>query len=176
VRCVLVAALLVASLAMPGFAQASGTLGYTLSNPPTTLSTTSFTATIGGVQGTITTTGGGAWTMTVGGQPFASGTYTCGGGSCSFSGSMLSGRSLSFSMTHTSGTLSGLFATHGAWVSTVGDWANSHLSGQSRGEVVSQAAGGEGHASSHSSAQSKSTLEQGGQGNSGGHGGGHGHK
>ena len=178
----LLATLLVVGFAVPGFAQQSGTLSYSLSSPPTTKTSTSFNATIGGVQGTVTTTAGGAWTMTVAGQTFASGTYTCGGGSCSFTGSTLSGKNLSFSMTGTSGTLSGFFATHGAWVSTVAGWANSHLSGSTKGGVVSQAAGGKGHDPSHDpshgSAQSASSLDQGGgpgNGNGAEHGGGQGH-
>jgi len=182
-RYLLLAALLVVSLAVPGFAQQSGTLSFSLGNPPTTLSATSFGATIGGVKGTVTTTAGGAWTMTVAGQTFASGTYTCGGGSCSFSGTTLSGKNLSFSLTNTSGTLTGLFANHGAWVSTVANWANGHLSGRNRGDVVSQASGGKGHDPahdpSHGLAQSASNLNQGGgppgNGNGAEHGGGQGH-
>lgn len=148
-RYLLLAALLAVSFATPGFAQQSGTLSFSLSNPPTVRSATTFNATIGGVKGTVTTTAGGAWTMSVAGQTFASGTYTCGGGSCSFSGTTLAGKNLSFSLTKTAGTLTGLFPNHGAWVSTVTDWANSHLSGRNRGDVVSQAAGGQGHDPSH---------------------------
>jgi len=115
--------------------------------------------------------------MTVAGQTFASGTYTC-SGSCTFTGTTLSGKSLSFSMTNTSGTLTGLFANHGVWVSTVAGWANSHLSGKNRGEVVSQAAGGKGHDPSQGSAQSASSFGQGGGNGASGseHGGGQGHK
>ncbi len=211
-RYLLLAAVLVASFPALGSALPavqSGALSYSLSGPPTTSTSTSFNATIGGVQGTIkttasapttttTTTGtttttttsaptGGTWTMTVAGQTFASGKYSCGGGSCSFTGSTLAGKNLSFSMTGTSGTLSGLFANHGGWVSTVAGWANSHLSGGTRGGVVSQAAGGKGHDlshdPSHGSAQSASNLSQGGGGTNGGgtngngaeHGGGQGH-
>jgi hypothetical protein len=177
-RYFLLAVLLVLGLAGPGFARESGTLSFSFTNPPTTVSATSFGATIGGVKGTVTTTAGGAWTMTVAGQTFASGTYSCGGGSCSFTGTTLAGKNLSFSLTKTSGTVAGLFATHGAWVSTVTGWANSHLSGKSRGEVVSQAAGGKGHDPSPSSAQSASSLDQSGKhGNSGSeHGGAQAHK
>jgi hypothetical protein len=185
-RYLLLAALLAVSLVTPGFAQQSGTLSYSLSNPPTSApaTKTSFDATLGGVQGTLTMKTDGTWTMSVAGQTFASGTYTCGGGSCSFSGTTLSGKSVSFSMTGTTGTLSGLFATHGAWVSTVAGWANTHVSGRTRGEVVSQAAGGKGHDPStdpsHGSAQSASSLDHGGgpgNGNGAEHGGGqeHGH-
>jgi hypothetical protein len=89
----------------------------------------------------------------------------------------LSGKNLSFSMTNTSGTLPGLFATHGAWVSTVANWANGHLSGRNRGEVVSQAAGGTGRDSSHGSAQSASSFDQAARpGNSTERGGGQGHR
>ena len=119
--------------------------------------------------------------MTVAGQTFASGKYSCGGGSCSFTGSTLAGKNLSFSMTGTSGTLSGLFANHGGWVSTVAGWAHN-LSAGTKGGVVSQAAGGKGHDlshdPSHGSAQSASNVSQGGGGTNGGgaeHGGGQGH-
>jgi hypothetical protein len=181
-RLLLLAAFLGMSLAVPGFAQQSGTLSFSLGNPPTTKTSTSFNATIGGVQGTIMTTAGGAWTMTVDGQTFASGTYSCGGGSCLFSGTTLSGKNLSFSLTNMTGMLNGLFPNHGAWVSTVAGWANSHLSGSTKGAVVSQAAGGKGHDPahdpSHGSAQSASNLNQGGgpgNGNGAEHGGGQGH-
>ncbi len=206
-RYLLLATVLVASFPALGAALPavqSGALSYSLSGPPTTNTSTSFNATIGGVQGIVTTTAsapttttvttgttttttttastGGIWTMTVAGQTFASGKYSCSGGSCSFTGATLSGKSLSFSMTGTSGTLSGLFANHGAWVSTVAGWANSHLSGRNRGDVVSQAAGGKGHDlshdPSHGSAQSASNVGQGGGGTNGSgaeHGGGQGH-
>jgi hypothetical protein len=178
-RCLLLAALLAVSFATPGFAQQSGTLSFSLSNPPTSAppTKTSFDATLGGVKGTITMNTDGTWTMNVAGQTFASGTYTCGGGSCSFNGTTLSGKNLSFSLTNKTGTLTGLFPNHGAWVSTVAGWANGHLSGRNRGDVVSQAAGGKGHDPSndpsHGSAQSASGLDHGG--NSAEHGGGGGH-
>jgi hypothetical protein len=143
-RSFLLAVLLATTLAVPGFAQESGTLSFTLNNPPTTRTSTSFNASIGGVQGTIMTRSGGAWTMTVFGQPFAAGTYTCGSGSCSFTGNTLAGKSLSFTMANTVGTLPGLFPNHGAWVSTVTDWAHSHLKSKDIGDVVSEAAGGKG--------------------------------
>jgi hypothetical protein len=180
-RYLLLAALLAVSFATPGFAQQSGTLSYSLSSPPTSTpaTKTSFDATLGGVQGTLTMKTDGTWTMSVAGQTFASGTYTCGGGSCSFSGTTLAGKSVSFSMTGTTGTLSGLFPNHGAWVSTVAGWANSHLSGSTKGAVVSQAAGGKGHDPahdpSHGSAQNASNLNQGGGGSGSEHGGGQGH-
>lgn len=206
-RYFLLATLLVVSFPGPGSALPavqSGTLSYSLSGPPTTSTSTSFNATIGGVQGTIKTTAsapttttvttgtttttttsaptGGTWTMTVAGQTFASGKYSCSGGSCSFTGATLAGKTLSFSMTGTSGTLSNVFANHGAWVSTVAGWANGHLSSRNRGDVVSQASGGKGHDlshdTSHGSAQTASNLAQGGgstNGNGAEHGGGQGH-
>ena len=91
---------------------------------------------------------------------FVSGTYTCSGGVCTFTGTTLLGKSVTFTMTSTTGTVSGLFATHGAWVSAVANWANTHLSGQQIGQVVSEAAriegllllasGGQGHGSGNS--------------------------
>jgi len=99
-------------------------------------------------MGTITTTSSGGWRMTLGGQTFASGTYMCSGGACTFTGVMLLGKAVTFTMTSTTGTVSGLFATHGAWVSAVAQWANSHLSGQQIGQVVSAAARIEGQLAS----------------------------
>jgi len=185
VRYLLLAAALVVVVAASVTAQ-SGTLSYTLNSPPTHGTTSAtFNATIGGVHGTITTTPTtttkGQWTMTVDGKTFASGTYACGGGSCRFYGGMLAGKRASFSMTKTNGTLPGLFANHGAWVSTVAHWANKNLSsGENRGQVVSQAAGGAEHDPSgdhsHDAGQSASGGDQGKDHGAGGdHGGGQGH-
>lgn len=180
----LVAGLIVMSSTAPGIAQQSGALSYNLSNAPTTTTATSFNATVGGVQGTIKTTAGGSWTMSVAGQKFASGTYSCGGGSCSFTATTLAGKSVSFAMTHSTGTVSGVFPNHGAWVSSVTAWANGHLTARQKGEVVSQAAGGKAHDPtrdvSHGSAQGASqgapSLDRGSHGNadSAEHGGGEG--
>ncbi|OLC31686.1 MAG: hypothetical protein AUH31_02055 [Armatimonadetes bacterium 13_1_40CM_64_14] len=134
--------MLAVSLIVPGavLAASNSALPYTLSSPPTSLSNSSFSASFGGVQGTITTTSSGRWMMTVAGQTFASGTYMCSGGVCTFTGTMLLGKTVTFTMTATTGTISGLFATHGAWVSALAQWANTHLSGQEIGRVVSAAA------------------------------------
>jgi len=142
VRHVLVTAVLAMSLVASGavLAGSSSTLPYTLSSPPTKLSNSTFTASLGGVEGTITTTSSGGWRIMVGGQTFGSGTYMCSGGACTFTGAMLLGKAVTFTMTSTTGTLSGLFTTHGAWVSAVAQWANTHLSGQQIGQVVSAAA------------------------------------
>lgn len=105
------------------------------------------TTTIGGVTGTVTSSGG-AWTMTVNGATFASGTYACAGGSCSYTG-MVTGstRTVNFSTNGTKGTISVAtgFPTHGAWVSTVAHWAGANRSalagaGQNVGHLVSGAA------------------------------------
>jgi hypothetical protein len=142
VRHALVVAVLAVSLLVPGavLAESSSALPYTLSSPPTMVSNSTFTASLGGVAGTITTTSSGGWQMTVGGQTFASGTYVCSGGACTFMGTMLLGKTVTFTLTSTTGTVSGLFATHGAWVSAVAHWAHTRLSGQQIGEVVSAAA------------------------------------
>ena len=141
-RHLLVTAVLAVSLVVPGavLAESSSALPYTLSSPPTKLSNSTFIASIGGVQGTIMTTSSGGWRMTVGGQTFASGTYMCAGGACTFTGATLVGKAVTFTITATAGTLSGLFATHGGWVSAVAHWANTHLSGRQIGQVVSAAA------------------------------------
>ena len=141
-RHVLVIAVLAVSLVVPGavLGASSSAFPYTLSSPPTSLSNSTFAATFGGVKGTITTTSSSRWRMTVAGQAFASGTYMCSGGVCTFTGTMLLGKTATFTMTSTTGTVSGLFATHGAWISALAHWANTHLSGQEIGRVVSAAA------------------------------------
>jgi hypothetical protein len=53
------------------------------------------------------------------------------------------------------------FSTHGAWVSTVAQWANANLSRDQRGQVVSAAARIEGPQASNGQA--------GGQGQGGSH-------
>ncbi len=178
-RHLLLAAVFVVSLAAPGvaFATSTSALPYTLVSPPASVSASTFPASLGGVTGTITTTSLGTWTMTVQGQTFASGTYTCSGGACMFTGTTLLGTPTTFTLAPATGTLSGLFATHGAWVSAVANWANTHLSGQQVGLVVSEAARIEGPAAS--SARAQVTIQgvtPGSQngGHSGGHGGGHG--
>lgn len=176
-RHLLLAAVLAASFA-PGVARAasSSALPYTLVSPPASVSASAFPASLGGVTGTITTTSLGTWTMTVRGQTFASGTYTCSGGACTFTGTTLLGASMTFTMASAAGALSGLFPTHGAWVSAVAHWANTHLSGQQIGQVVSEAARIEGPAASMGRAQAAQGLAPGsqGSGHSGDHGGGRG--
>ncbi len=129
-RYLLLGALLVVSTAVFGLAASSSALPYQFGSgsPPSTL-------TLGGVTGTLTWNGSN-WTMTVGGQTFATGTFSGG----TFTVTSLLGSSCS-PCTSTTGLLSlGQFPTHGGWVSAVADWANSNLSGQMIGQVVSQAA------------------------------------
>jgi hypothetical protein len=106
------------------------------------------TTTIGGVTGTVTSSGG-SWTMTVDGVLFASGTYTCGGGSCIYTGTVAgSTKTLHFTISSTTGTNTTTatgFSTHGAWVSTVAHWAGTNAgalttNGFTPGSVVSSAA------------------------------------
>lgn len=160
-RYLFVMGLLVALMAMPQvvLAQAhsalsvSGTSSSGVLNGP---------ATIGGVTGTITSSGG-SWTMTVGGVTFASGTYTCGGGSCAYTGTVAgSTQHFSFSVNTTTGAITAAtgFRTHGAWVSTVAHWGAGHRAalGGNIGHTVSSAArdpasavsnGGGGHGDGH---------------------------
>jgi len=144
----LIAVALAAALAVPAGAAPAPGLAYSL-----TFAGGTITGTVGGVavQGTYTGTSSGSWLLTVGGAPFASGTYTCTTSLCTFTGTTIAGTSTTF--TFTSASLTGntagsvvlsAFPNHGAWVSTVAHWVAAHLQGRQRGEVVSQAAGGAG--------------------------------
>ncbi len=170
-RHVLVVALLGALVALPalGYAQSDSTLPVsgTVSSSTGTLNGTT---TIGGVTGTVTSSGGN-WTMTVGGVTFASGTYSCSGGGCTYTGTIAgSTTSFSFTTNKTAGTITNAtgFSTHGGWVSAVAQWAGGNraalaAAGLNAGQVVSGAAKIEG------------SLASGGRGGAdGGHGGDHG--
>jgi len=154
--------LLVALMAMPAVVLAQPNGALSVSGTPTS-GILNGTTTIGGVTGTMTSSGG-SWTMTVGGATFASGTYTCGGGSCTYTGTVVgSTRHVSFSINTTTGAITAAtgFPTHGAWVSTVAHWGagNRAALGGNIGHTVSSAA--KDPASTH--------LDSGG-----GHGGDHG--
>jgi opacity protein-like surface antigen len=78
--------------------------------------TLSGTTTVGGVTGTMTSSGGN-WTMTVSRIAFASGTYSCSGGSCTYTGMVVgSTRRFSFTTNGTTGAIGAAtgFSTHGA--------------------------------------------------------------
>lgn len=153
--------LLASTLAVPAWAQSSAALPYTLTVAGTTSGGT-LTGTLGGVQ-VRGTYANGAWTLTVQGQTFASGSYTC-STACTFTGVTVIGRTVSFTTStvplgtaSTTVTLAGSFTssqfpTHGAWVSAVAQWANTHLTGAAIGHVVSEAARIEGQQASSSSA------------------------
>jgi opacity protein-like surface antigen len=109
--------------------------------------TLSGTTTGGGVTGTMTSSGGN-WTMTVSRITFASGTYSCSGGSCTYTGMVVgSTRSFSFTTNGTTGAIGAAtgFSTHGAWVSTVAHRSGTNqaalaAAGVAPGSVVSSAA------------------------------------
>jgi hypothetical protein len=132
-RRVILVALLVAGLASPGFAAASAALPITTSPPS-----------LGGVVGT-----GGSTVMSssvvikLGSVTFAN--LTCSGSTCTGTVAGVSG-------TFTVSTVNGMtvitsssFPTHGAWVSTVANWASDHrtalaAAGFTVGNIVSGAA------------------------------------
>ncbi len=148
-RHVVLVVLLVAALALPGFAAANAPLAFNL-----TFSGGTISGTFGGVpvQGTYSgNSSTGTWTLTVDGKVFATGTYTCASSGCTFTGTTLAGKSTTFTLA--SSSLSGpktgnltlsQFPNHGAWVSAVAKWANDNLEDGKRGTVVSEAAGGHG--------------------------------
>ncbi len=142
-----VVGLLVTLVAMPAVALAQSNSSLPVSGTMTSTGTLNGTTTIGGVTGTVTSSGG-AWTMTVAGATFASGTYSCSGGSCSYTGSVVgSTRSFHFTTNRTTGAITAAtgFSTHGAWVSTVAHWAGGNraalgAAGRNVGHMVSDAA------------------------------------
>ncbi len=161
--------LLLASFALPALAASSAALPYNL-----TFSSGAISRTFGGltVTGTYTGATAGNWTLTVSGQVFATGTYACSGSACTFTGT-LAGKSVAFTVPLSSlsgsktGTLTiSAFPTHGAWVSAVAQWANTHLSGADRGKVISAAARIEGALASNGQSGGQAS----GQGNSHGSG------
>ncbi len=166
-RHALLAVALVVGLAAPGFAKASAAIPFGL-----TFTGTNTSGTISGTFGGVPVTGtysNGTWTLMVDGKVFATGTYSC-SSSCTFTGTTLAGKPITFSFTSSSltgtktGTLSlSPFANHGAWVSAIAQWANANLTQKQRGLIVSAAARIEGR------------LAANGNGNAGGnsHDGGH---
>ncbi|HXF83362.1 MAG TPA: hypothetical protein VNN19_11485 [bacterium] len=113
-----------------------------------TFSGSTITGTFGGVpvSGTVTGTDAGTFTLLVDGQVFATGSFVCTSGGCTFTVTQLLGADTQFTFTSPTltspvrGSISGLFATHGAWVSAVARWANTHLAPTRRGPIVRAAA------------------------------------
>lgn len=160
-RHLFVLGLLVMLVAMPAVVLAQSNSSLPVSGTMTSIGTLNGTTTIGGVTGTVISSGGN-WTMTVAGATFASGTYSCSGGSCSYTG-MVAGstRTFGFTTNSTTGKITAAtgFPTHGAWVSTVAHWAGGNraalaAAGRNVGHTVSDAArfdrgGGGGHGADH---------------------------
>ncbi|HEV2439876.1 MAG TPA: hypothetical protein VGX97_07420 [bacterium] len=158
----LLVGLLVTLVAAPAVVLAQPNSTLPVSGTMTPIGTLNGTTRIGGVTGTVTSSGG-AWTMTVAGATFASGTYACSGGSCSYTGTVAgSTRTFGFTTNSTTGAISGAtgFPTHGAWVSTVAHWSGGNkaalaAAGTNVGHSVSDAArfdrggGGGGHGTDH---------------------------
>ncbi len=186
-----VAVALFTALAAPALAASSAALPYNLTFSPN-LSTTANTGTVKGTFGGVPVTGAytgtstsGTFTLTASGKTFASGTYTCGGSGCAFTGTVagksVTGMSLTSSafVTGTGKATSGVFPNHGAWVSAVAGWANANLSGSQRGQIVSAAARIEGSQASNGRGGSPggragdSPSGRGGESSGGGHGEGH---
>jgi hypothetical protein len=158
---------IVLALSGSAFAVSSAALPYdlTLSAPLTSVSSQSKVVNgsrFGGVPVTGTvqgTTTAGTLNLLTDGKPFATGTYACGSGGCTFTGTVagksVSGMSLTTASSFTGKTTStattamgkatsNAFPNHGAWVSAVSGWAKSNLSSSQRGQIVSSAAKVEG--------------------------------
>lgn len=160
----LIAALVVAmSLAVPAGAHPKAGFPYKL----TFAGDGTITGTFGGVPVTGTYSGG-TFVLMVDGQTFASGTYACNGGGCTLTGTQLLGASKSFTFTSTSlsatasGSLNGLYSTHGAWVSGVAKWAKANLTTMRVGQIVRAAASIQGKNASEksNSAAARSRAEK----------------
>ncbi len=172
-RYALLAVALVVGLATPGLAKASAALPFDL-----TFTGTNTSGTISGTFGGLPVTGtysNGTWTLMVDGKVFATGTYSC-SSACTFTGTRLAGKPIAFIFTSSSltgtktGTLSlSPFATHGAWVSTVAQWANANLSQKHRGLIVSAAARIEGPLAAQGHGNAGGNGHDGGGGRDGGH-------
>jgi hypothetical protein len=112
--------------------------------------------------------------MTVGGSTFASGTFSCSGGACTYSGTVVGSKSM-FTISTTTSTITGSVRNHGAWVSSVAHWGNANRTtvtglGLTNGGFVRGAAQDPGGKTQHH--DSASTFDSG----TGGGGGGHGHE
>lgn len=135
---VLVLALL---LAAPAASQPSVSVAIPVN---LTFSGSAITGTFGGVpvSGTFTGTDSGTFMLTVDGEVFATGSFVCTGGGCTFMGTQLLDAPTQFTFTSPTltnparGSFSGVFANRGAWVSAVARWANRNLAPARRGPVV----------------------------------------
>ncbi len=173
-RNLVLVAVLVASLSLPVFANASAALPFSLRFQGTTSSGT-ISGTFGGeeVSGTYSNN---TWTLTVFEKPFATGTYSCSNSGCTFTDLTLLGKSIAFSlpsvslttkagsMTVTEALSLSQFTNHGAWVSAVANWANTHLTGRQIGQAVSAAARIEGKEASEGKGKGKEISEEKGKG------------
>jgi len=135
-RYLLLAAILVVSLASAGSVSAQeliGVSGFTAAHGMLAGS-----GTLGGVDGTITstvTTGdadcanscSGNWTMMVGSANFAGGTFTCDSGACLYMGNVAVGGSTGFSIStidsNVGTNIAAAIYRHGQWVNDVNAWA-----------------------------------------------------
>jgi hypothetical protein len=164
-RYVIAALLLATALALPAAAhpQAGFPFNLTFFGDGTITGKFGGVPVIGTYMGTSTS---GTFVLNVDGQVFAAGTYSCNGG-CTFSGTQLLGASKSFTFTSTtltstkSGSFSGLYATHGAWVSGVTKWAKANLTTMRVGQVVRAAASIQGKNAKNASESSDAAKARG---------------
>jgi hypothetical protein len=136
-RYVLLAAILVVGLATAAGAQPAdliGISGFTVTNGQL-----SGTGTLGGVNGTITSTVAngdctadcnGNWVMMVGNANFAGGTFSCEQTQCLYMGSIMAptptGFAISTTTTSVATDVNAAIYRHGLWVNDVTSWANIH--------------------------------------------------
>jgi len=165
-RYLIAAVFLVAALVLPAAAHPKAGFPFSL----TFFGDGTITGTFGGVPVTGThagTSASGTFVLMVDGQAFTSGTYSCNGGGCTFTGTQVLGASKSFIFTSTtltstkSGILNGLYTTHGAWVSGVARWAKANLTSMRVGQVVRAAASIQGKSAKNASENSDATKARG---------------
>ena len=139
-RYLLLIALLVTSLAVPGLAPGPGLAAASASLPYSG-------STFGGVPG-VSYSGTGTMTLTVLGKTFGTLTrVSCTSSGCTYTGT-IAGKAVTLDTTSslpgTGMATSSSFGNHGDWVSAVAQWANTNLTGtltEKRGMIISGAAG-----------------------------------
>jgi hypothetical protein len=162
----IVAVVLAAVVVLPAAAQAKASFRFSL----TFFDDGTITGRFGGVPVTGTysgTSSSGTFVLNVDGQVFAGGSYSCNGSGCTFTGTQVLGASKSFTFTSAtlastkSGSLNGLYSTHGAWVSGVAKWAKANLTTMRVGQVGRGAASIQGKSGKNASENSEAAKAHG---------------
>ena len=142
--------LVVAAIAIPGWAASSAALPYNLvlsPKPSPSASTGTAIGQLGGVPVTGTYSGNatsGSLILNVKGMAFAVGRYSCSNSGCALTGSVSGKGVTAMAMTGLGGVgqaASSAFPNREAWLSAVTDWATTHLGSDQVAGIVSAASG-----------------------------------